>query len=93
MGNYIGKINQLSGVTEFNTELPKKVVYTPFESLVKVYKEGTQNEFEYRLNLYAVHYRLSFWDTLKEIVDKCGDKYNYLQIIEEHKKKIIYNTI
>ena len=80
MGNYIGKIEGLQKPIIVNK------TFTMEEQLRNIYKEKTQNEFEYRLNLYCHQTCTNFWQELREIINECGDKYNYKQIMKEKGK-------
>lgn len=59
-----------------------KEVNTIFD-LISIYNSDAKGYFEMRLNSYCTKNKLVFWEVLKEVVDKAGDKYDYKALIEE----------
>ena len=63
------------------------------QELLKTYCDRTQVEFEYALNCYVRDFNLmalkggtpptTFWKALRAVLRKCGDKYNYEDLLEE----------
>lgn len=88
MGNYIGKIAEVSGVTAPH-------ILTREEQLLRIYTEKTQNDFEYALNVYVRDYNndaarngtktTTFFKALEAVVKKCGDLYNYNDILKDRR--------
>lgn len=67
------------------------------DELLNDYMNASKNKFEYSLNIYTRDYnadalkngtkQTTFFKALEAVVRRCGDKYDYTDIINEHKNK------
>ncbi|MBO7734374.1 MAG: hypothetical protein J6S67_17550 [Methanobrevibacter sp.] len=63
------------------------------DELINDYNNRSKERFEYSLNLFVREYNKShnkpttFFKAMEAVVRKCGDKYNYQQVIDEHKEE------
>lgn len=67
------------------------------EQLLNVYEKRTRVDFEYYLNLFVRDYnknallngrkQTTFFKALEAVLRRCGDKYNYTQLLKEKSKK------
>ena len=63
------------------------------DELLNDYNNRSKERFEYSLNLFVRDYNktfskpTTFFKAMEAVVRKCGDKYNYQQVIDEHKEE------
>lgn len=54
-----------------------------FVELISIYENGARADFERKLNNYSHTKNIEFWNALKSVISKSGDKYGYKSIMAQ----------